>query len=383
VQAQVQADERASEVHAFDDAVSALCDSRIAMLGENGFHGDGRTSAFKSRLVRALVERCGFTVVAFESGAYDFIAIERAIRRGDDVSRDMVASAIGGLWNQNVEVQSLIDFLSGEAADGQIRLVGLDDQVGSRGAFYSLEAMPLELASYLDEGRRGSCAASLRQRIWSAYSTSSPYAEDTRRGLRACLDEIEAAVEDRSQDDEVEILRMIANFRRTLDGDFHSSAERQRSRDASMFANLVEIEHDGGPAAPKVIVWAANGHITRRPVPGSAFEGSANLGAHIGQRYGHDAYALGFTAAGGSYRYTVRTPREIPAAPPGSLEDLALAEIPAEESAAFRPAEWLEAQGSVAGAAFNDHQYSMNRWGDYYDGIVVFRAERPPERLDE
>ena len=45
--------------------------------------------------------------------------------------------------------------------------------------------------------------------------------------------------------------------------------------------------------------------------------------------------------------------------------------------------QWLEAQGSVAGAAFNDHQYSMNRWGDYYDGIVVFRAERPPERLDE
>lgn len=370
-----------TDAQVLDQTVAALCDRQIAMLGENGFHGDGKTAAFKADLVGALIDRCGFGVVAFESGAYDFIAIERSVQRGEPITRDMVASAIGGLWNQNAEIQPLIDDLRTRTASGRLLLVGLDDQLGSLGSFYSLEAMPAELASALGPDRQIECAASLKQRIWSGYTREAPYTEETRAALARCLEEIEAAGVARP-DDRDATRRIIANFRRTLARDFQPGLERLAGRDASMLENLEAAARDSDGRPRKVIVWAGNSHVAKASPDGSPYETRPNLGALAAERFGSSAYALGFSAAGGMFRYTVRTAREIAEAAAGSLEQRALADS-ADQEIVFRDTHWLDVQDAIVGSAFGDHKPVLFDWATAYDGIIVFRRERPPFRLDE
>src|SRR4051812_36858613 len=99
------------ELVALNAAINDLCRRDVVMLGENGYHGDGRTVAFKAALIRILVRRCRFNAVFFEASHYDFIEISRRLRVGEPVSADMVSSSIGQIWNRDEELSPLIPFL--------------------------------------------------------------------------------------------------------------------------------------------------------------------------------------------------------------------------------------------------------------------------------
>lgn len=378
-----RATEAAGEATALAAATRDLCDQKLVLLGENGFHGDGRTAAFKADLVQRLVADCGFDTVLFEGSRYDFLAFSRAVRRHEPATRDMLSSAVGGLWNQNREMQPLIDFLAADARAGRVHLGGLDDQLGSRGAFYSLERMPAELAGYLPEPRREDCRRRIRQRIWSDYSRDAPYAEADRAEIRACLAEIDAAIAPLPDRQERADLRAMSdNIRRTLDRDFLAPVDRLEGRDASMFLNLETLIDQRGPGA-KIIVWAANSHVAREPRASTPFAGRRNLGSRIHEAYGEEARIVGFTAAGGQFRYTVRTAKDVAPAPAGSLEAVALDGAGEQVDAVYITPAWLSALPSLSGGAFDDHQQALAEWSRHYDAVVVFRRERPPHRLDE
>lgn len=380
--ARIRTAEAAQAASALAAATRDLCGQRIVLLGENGFHGDGKTGAFKTDLVRNLVTECGFDAVVFEGSLYDFTAVNRAIRRGD-ATPEMLASAMGGLWNQNREVQDLIGFLFAQARDGRVLLAGMDDQLGSRGAFYSLETMPLELAGFLPLDRREDCAVRLKQRIWSRYTAADPYNDARRAALRACLSEIDAVVATARLDDpkdRAEYRSLIAAFGRALNHDVLGPPQRIQARDRDMARN-VEALVDALPADAKVVVWTANSHAARDASAYELFRDQPNMGHWLDIRFGTDLFAVGFTAAGGSYRYTVREARPIPAAAPGSLEAVALAGSSAE--VVWVGSEALSALPPTVGSAFDHNQAATAEWGLVFDGLVVFRTERPPHRLDE
>lgn len=380
--APIRAAEAAQAATALAAATRDLCGRRIVLLGENGFHGDGKTGAFKADLVRNLVVECGFDAVVFEGSLYDFTALNRAVRRGD-ATPQMLASAMGGLWNQNREVQDLIGFLFAQARDGRVVLAGMDDQLGSRGAFYSLETMPLELAGFLPLGRREDCAVRLKQRIWSRYTAADPYDDASRAALRACLSEIDAVVATARLDDpkeRAEHRSMIAAFGRTLAHDTLGQTQRIHARDRDMARN-VEALVDALPADARVVVWTANSHAARDASAHELFGDQSNMGRWLDIRFGTDLFAVGVTAAGGSYRYTVREARPIPAAAPGSLEATALAGASAD--VVWLGSEALSALPPMAGSGFDHARPVTAEWGQVFDGLVVFRAERPPYRLDE
>ena len=380
--ARIRAAEAAQAATALAAAMRDLCGQRIVLLGENGSHGDGKTGAFKADLVRNLVAECGFDAVVFEASLYDFTALNRAVRRGD-ATPQMLASAVGRLWNQNYEVQDLIGFLFAQARDGRVLLAGMDDQLGSRGAFYSLETMPLELASFLPLGRREDCAVRLKQRIWSRYTAADPYDDASRAALRACLSEIDAVVATaRLNDpkDRAEYRDMVAAFGRTLNHDTLGHPGRIHARDRDMARN-VEALVDALPADAKVVVWTANSHAARDASAHELFGDQSNMGHLLDVRFGTDLFAVGVTAAGGSYRYTVREARPIPAAAPGSLEATALAGSSAE--VVWIGSEALSALPPMMGSGFDHARPVTAEWGRVFDGLVVFRAERPPYRLDE
>jgi erythromycin esterase-like protein len=375
--------EEAGERAALDAATRDLCGRDVALLGENGFHGDGRTTAFKVALIQRLVRRCHFNAVFFEASHYDFLEISRRLRSGEPVSAEMISSAIGWLWNHEAEMAPLLPFLLAEARSGRVALGGLDDQLGGRGMFYSLDLMPVELSGYLAGVRRDECRELFRRRIWSDFPADAPYSEAGRARIGQCLGEVGTAVaraEAARPARRDHILQLIANFERAIARDSDESNRIVWERDHSMYLNLRWLAARL-PRRSRIIVWAANGHVAKDAGASPLFAGGRNLGAYVHQAYGRRAFALGFSAASGSFRYGVRTSRPIAAAPPNSLEARAIAGT--DRDAVYLGPARLAQLGPISGAAFDDHQQIPARWASVYDGIVVFRAERPPQRTDE
>lgn len=356
-----------------------LCGKEVALLGENGFHGDGKTPAFKAALIRRLVTRCGYRAVFFEAAIYDFLAVQRALRRREPVTEEMVSSAIGGLWNQNRELVPLVSFLTAEAKAGRVTLGGIDDQLGSWRAFYSLERMGTELAAFLPPDRREACKETLHQRINWAYSEASPHDWGSVRRVKACVAEMRAGVLASGTDAATreEYLEMLANIDRLLQREFAKPTAVTAARDQSMYFNFRWLAARLKPGT-KVIVWAANQHVAKDPGLAQDFVAGGSTGAWIHQEYGPRAFALGFSAAGGAFRWG-RESKTIAAVSADSVEAAVLAR--GGEAAYAGPAE-LAALGTRP-ASFFDHRGSLTgRWADMFDGAVVFRTERPPVRVD-
>src|SRR5947208_6593485 len=66
---------------------TTLFRSQVALLGENGFHGEGKSVAFRALLIRRLATRCGYRAVFFEASHADFLAVDRAARRHQPLTR--------------------------------------------------------------------------------------------------------------------------------------------------------------------------------------------------------------------------------------------------------------------------------------------------------
>lgn len=373
--------ERSQAAAALDAAAKDLCGRQVVLLGENGYHGDGKTIAFKADLVRRLVDRCGFRAVFFEASHYDFLAFGRALRSPEGATAAMLSSAVGPLWNQNAEFAPLVSHLHAAARSGRVILGGLDDQLGTRGAFHSLERMPAELAAYLDGNRRGECGEKLKRRIWSDFPAERPYSRADQAAIAGCLRDIRAAIPSSGPDPRTgeEDLAMVASFQRAIARDFEAPESRNPARDRSMYVNFRWLL-DRLPGSAKVVIWSANEHVAKYPAAVPGFHAGPNLGFLVRRAYGPRAFALGFSAASGSFRWSSRESRPVPAAPRDSLEGTALAGSGA--AVGYLGPDRLRRLGEVRGAMFG-HQPAVAPWVRMFDGVIVFRAERPPVRLDE
>jgi erythromycin esterase-like protein len=375
----------ADEVRAWEPALRAaehdLCGKQVALLGENGFHGEGKSVAFRAFLIRRLVTRCGYRAVFFEASHADFLAVDRAARRGQPLTEAMVLSAIGGKWNKDAELAPLVTFLAGEARARRVTLGGLDDQLGSAGAFYSLDAMPAELAQFLPPGRREQCGAALRQRVRWEYSDASHHDAAGIARLQSCLAEMRTATSASHADPDLrdERLQMIASAQADISRDFLPIKANIAGRDRSMYLNFRWLAARLKPGT-KIIVWAANQHVAKDAALDPNFTARGNLGAYIHAAYGPRAFALGFSAASGSFRWSRGEFRPIVPAAPGSLE--ASLTAGAGEAAYAGPAR-LQSLGARASVLFSFQKPVSADWSRMFDGLVVFRASRPPVRIDE
>lgn len=352
-----------------DAAVRDLCHRQIAMLGEAS-HGDGATFAFKATLIRRLVRECGYNAVLFESSHYDFVELMRRLRAGEPTTPTMLSSSIGGVWNGYAELTPLVGFLYDEARAGRLTLGGLDDQLGSRGSFYANDEMPLQLTATLPDARRQRCRALLHRRIYFGTRTDPAENAEMQAALLACTSEMMAMA--RSPDEQ----QLAANVARQIERDVGDRATYARKRDESMYQNLRWYALRGGPRA-RFIIWAHNDHVAHDATFSQTFPQGGELGAYIHGAYGRRAFALGFSAYGGAWQRPpfMREPQAIPPAPAGSLEARALAGSRAGR--VYRNRAWLTRLGRVPGRA-DHYRFAPFDWSRAFDGMVIFRAERPP-----
>lgn len=357
-----------------------LCSRDLALIGENDSHGDGSGIAFKAALVRRLVTKCRFNAVFFEASHYDFLAFSRALRTGAPVSADMVSSALGWIWNHDAEVAPLVPFLFTEAKARRLTLGGLDDQLGARGAFYSLDTMPAELTAFLPAARAAECRERLRQRIWSDYPATAPHDEASRTRLQLCLTDIEARVRgetDRSLRDFH--LELVANVERDVARDFDAPDLYFAGRDRSMYLNLRWLAARLPPRS-KIIIWAENVHVAKDDTADPTFSGGRNLGSWVHQAYGSRAFTLEFSSVSGSFRYAKRDMRRLPKASLESIEARALRGV--DRDTVYVGPRQLTTMGVLPGGIFEHHPIKTN-WSKVADGLIVFRTEHPVTRIDE
>lgn len=362
-----------------DAATRGLCNAQVAMLGEIATHGDGHTLAFKVALVERLVDQCGFDTVFFEANQDEFIHMNQRLRSGDAVTSDDLFTAVGGLWKFYREFQPLAPFLITRAQSGRMFLGGLDDQLGQLGQNYANIEMVTELTDLLPQPKRQSCVAALHKKIYSQYPETAPYSEADRSQIDDCLDAMQAASSTASSITLVkqEQQEMISATQRWISRDFSSDGESIANRDRSMFQTFEWLQ-SRLPKKHKTIVWAATVHIAKQGNPTWGDHAGTNLGSLIHRKYGNRARSLGFSALGGSFRQGKGKFQAMPVAPTDSVEAQALAGITAD--AIYVGSKQLAAMGKRPGAFFY-HSYQSLIWSDFLDGVVVFKAERPPTDL--
>jgi len=232
------------------------------------------------------------------------------------------------------------------------------------------------LTGLLTDERRRECRDSLRRRM-----DAFPGSEAEQARLRSCLAESRKMVsESRALDSATrdERLQMLANFERLAARYPWHVPSYIRGRDLSMYVNFRWLAGRLPPRS-KIIVWAQNSHIVKDAVvTGDYVAGAGNLGAYVRQAYGPGSFALGFSAASGSYYAGPGEPaRRIEPSGRDSLEALALAGGTPE--AAYLGPGRLRGIGPVPGSLFFYRPVTA-RWSDIVDGLVVFREQRPPAR---
>jgi len=369
--------EGATSAPVIDQVVRDLCGKRVAILGESPTHGFGQVLELKTAIARRLIDECHYTAFFIESGAYDFLRIQKTLKAGGRIDQSAVAAAIGGLW-ANREVEPLIPFLVERARRGSVVLGGLDDQLG-RGT-YAQQRMAFDLVEPLAADDKQRCLAILQRHLLWQYDDAAPYSRKDNALLLGCLDTM-ARVRDSGRVANQYELAMIENLRRTLARDFREDTiagvdPRTRDfndRDRSMYENFDWLM-SRLPETTRVIVWTATPHAakTLRGIPGQ--EGKVSLGSYIRRRFAAEAFALGFSEYSGSYAMGRQPARALVAAPPNSLEGQLFAH--GEVGPRYLDASQLRALGNIPGRVLGV-DFTAATWSDVFDGLVVFRDEHP------
>lgn len=357
-----------------------MCGKRVALLGEAPMHGFGNTLAFKVDVARRLVDECHYNAFFIESGAYDFLNIQKALKSGQTVTVPMITAAIGGLWATR-EVEPLVPFLLAKARSGVLILGGLDDQLG-RGTYAQLQ-MPADLVAHLQGDDKAHCLAILQKHTLWQYSTEAPYSPGDKALILGCLDKIERNVS-LPRDGAVRAydLAMIENLKRTLARDFTPdvqvgvdlTAQSFNDRDHSMYMNFQWLM-SRLPADSKVIVWTATNHAAKdlSGVPGQ--EKRVPLGSYIRREFKDQAFVLGTSAYSGSYGMARQPVRPLASAPGNSIESLAF--VNGDSDVRYFNSSQLRTLGTIPARPLGPDFKTAN-WDDVLDGLVIIREERPP-----
>ncbi len=328
--------------------------ARIVALDEQT-HGGHEEFVLKTRLLRYLHERLGFDVLVLESGFFDVGRIEQARQAGAHVD-ELAPGNIFFMYSKSAEGREMLRYVdSTRATSHPLTLAGMDSQLS--GALSQAGLVP-QLAAFLATHR----SRAPESRDWPGFAATVAALTALRPSPPPAADR--AAFERAS----AQVARELAALGDGPHAGIGSAgwwgrvvaglqaqatqmwvAPRGNARDQAMGDNVVWIaEHLA--AGRRMVLWGHAIHLMH-DAPDPAAPPSAGTVVH--RRFGAGYHVAHLTGLEGRYLdYTTLQPRDIPAAPPTSLE-ARLAQQPGDALYLAPPA---SADADAPAARYIDYQ---------------------------
>jgi erythromycin esterase len=272
---------------------AVIGDARIVALGEAA-HSNREFIQAKHRMVEFLVEEMGFRVVAIEAPFAGALVLNDYIRTGNGAPEQALAALVYPAWRTE-EVLDMVNWMRRYNAthEEKVRFYGFDNKPATRSA----EAV----SDYLrrtngtrdyDQLLSALTTQAITLRTWKGPSEELRDAARQVRNLIAHLEKQRPASARPSSGQELRDWnrwRLAVQHARVLlqNVEFLTAPSISKAsdlRDKSMAQNVIWLaEYEEGA---KIILWAANPHITTTPFSGC-------MGDHLRRRYGNDLVSMG------------------------------------------------------------------------------------------
>lgn len=306
----------------YDALLEQIGDARFVLLGEAS-HGTHEFYRERALITQRLIAEKGFTAVAVEADWPDAWRVNRFVRGlGDD---EFASDALEGfrrfptwMW-RNSDVVNFVDWLrdwnEGIGAAGvKTGFYGLD--------LYSLHGSMAAVLHYLDRVDPAA-AAQARER----YACFDRYGDDAQHygfmtGLRAapsCEEEVIAQLLDLQRrrialagipgahvdeafhaEQNARLVRNAERYYRTM---YLGTVSSWNLRDQHMMETLeaLVMHQERHCRSVRVVLWAHNSHLgDARATEMGGRRGELNIGQLVRQRYGDEAFLVGFTTHTGT-----------------------------------------------------------------------------------
>ena len=300
----------------YDRLVSEAGTARFVLLGE-ATHGTSEFYRERARLSMRLIQDKDFRAIVIEGDWPDTGRVNDYVRGiGSDPS---ATEALGDfrdfpewMW-RNAEFRDFVEALRahnlGFPPRHRVGVYGMD--------VYNLFGAADAVVSYLDKVDRAAAAWAKEQyRCFARYRPDpGSYGEASRRPQKRCNAESAAVLSEmRARPHPVDPIAAEALFSAVRSAASVVGAEEYNRiahagglswnvRDRRMAATVAEVaDHvtaiSGAPG--KVVVWAHNSHVGDARATDMSRRGELNLGQLMRERFGKDAFLLGFTTFDGT-----------------------------------------------------------------------------------
>lgn len=279
--------------------------ARVVLIGEST-HGTSEFYRMRARITQALIERCGFNIVALEADWPDAAALDQRVRgRPSTPLREPMFSRFPTWIWCNTEMQSFVDWVA--RRNGGLRKEGDCTSISGLD-IYSLNNSIGAVIDYLD---RVDAVASERAR--ERYACFTPWEHEpagygravTAGRLATCEREavatLKALLEERLRYcrcdgdaffDAARNATVVSEAERYYRAMYRGARESWNLRDRHMYETLLALLEHRGPDA-RAVVWAHNSHVGNATATELAMHGELNLGQLVREKFGDRCYSIG------------------------------------------------------------------------------------------
>jgi len=301
--------------------VDAIADARLVLIGE-ATHGTHEFYRTRAELTKSLIVERGFNLVAVEADWPDAYRVNRWVRGaskefGAEAALDDFTRFPRWMW-RNTDVVDFVRWLR-EHNDAR--------SVSERVGFYGLDLYSLHrsIDAVLEYLKKVDPDAAERAR--SRYACFDVFGEDPQAygynsslGLsRDCENEVTSqllelrrqALDYANRDGRIaadeyffaeQNARLVANAETYYRAMFGGRAESWNVRDRHMMETLETLlaQVGQGERPSRAVVWAHNSHLGDARATQMGASGELNLGQLVRERFGQDAWLVGFTTHTGT-----------------------------------------------------------------------------------
>lgn len=306
------------DFHAYDTLLQKIGDAQIVLLGE-ATHGTHEFYDMRADITKKLIVEKHFNAIAIEGDWPDAYQVNRYIKQ------QAFANAYEALrifdrfptwmW-QNIPMVHLVEWLAhhNRQSTTKVGFYGID--------LYSLYRSIDAIITYLDniDSKRA-------QEARDAYSCFDQFRQDPQQYgysvflklTDSCKDEVvqelkkletlqwQLVQEKKASSDDMFYLlqnaRVVKNSEDYYRSLFIDETKNWNLRDTHMMKTVEEIiKHykKQGISKPKIVVWGHNSHIGNASATQMGDQGELNIGQLAKEKFGQDAFSLGFTTYNGT-----------------------------------------------------------------------------------